>query len=150
MKNFSLFIFLCCASWLSAQPEPLPQDPYTLPNFADSAAQSQLAARHLTYFTQTLAIPNQDVKAFWKIFRAFQIELQAVRPANIVKKNIDTVSDAEAEEILKGELDKQAKELKIRKKYVKKLLKVIPAKKIAKLHRTERDFRQMILKELGR
>ncbi len=150
MRNFIIFIFLCCVSVLSAQPEPLPQDPYTLPNFSDSVGKATLAKRHFDYFIEVLAIPNQDAIAFWKTFRAFQIELQAVRPANIPKKNMDTVSDAEAEAMLKSELDKQGKELKIRKKYVKKLLKIISAKKIAKLHRTERDFRQMILKELNR
>lgn len=150
MKHLFFVFILLNAVRLSAQPEPLPQDPFTMPNFADSTAKANLETKHLAFFTKELALTDIEIKNFWHVFKDFQATLRSVRPSNVPKKDVENMSENEVTNMVLTELDKQAQEVAIRKKYFKKMKRVISPKKIIKLHRIERDFRQSVLKELNK
>ena len=75
-------------------------------------------------------------------------KLQQIRNSVKPEQSLDDMSDADTEKLIMAQMDKESRELDLRKEYYQKLKKVISVKKIAKLYKAERDFRGELLKQL--
>ncbi len=107
-------------------------------------------AMKIGYLTNFLDLTTEEAKNFWPVYNKYQDELNQLRKSrrdNLMKGQvaIDSMSDAELEKIVDGELAFHQSEIDIQKKYHPQFKKVLPMKKVAKLYRAEEEFKKQLL-----
>lgn len=117
------------------------------------AKQKRIQALKVAHITEQLDLTAEEAEKFWPIYNAFENKNQEFRRDKLENKrdlNLDNLTEAEALKFIKDFEEKAEREFKVRKQYSKDLLKVLPAKKVLKLHQAERDFRRKMFNEFKR
>ena len=98
-----------------------------------------------------LDLSDSEAKNFWPVYDSYQADLLHVnqRLGQIVSEYADaynsgTVTDEKAGELIKEWLQAEAEEMTLRVANVKKLAKVLPAKKVARYLQIENKIRAVI------
>lgn len=128
MKAFYILvyiIFLMAVDCIS-QPGNKPQQPN----------QQNVEALKVAFMTKQLELTPDEAKKFWPVHDAYEAE---------IKKAIEETRAKNRDEI-----ELEEKVLGIRKKYKPDFVKAIGEPKFNKMLRVEKDFREMIRKELER
>jgi hypothetical protein len=103
-------------------------------------------------------LTEQEAAAFWPVYDAYQKDLDALngRITDTVKRYSEafnagagTVSDDLAKSLLDQALDIEADEVDLRKSYVPKFSKVLPAGKVARYYQIESKIRTAVKSELA-
>lgn len=86
---------------------------------------------------KTLALDSTQAAAFWPVYKQYEAELQAVgndRLAIIqdLAEHFDTLNDAKAKALVDRQVAVEEKRLAVVKKYKDEMLKVLPAKTVAR------------------
>ena len=136
MKNVFLLTFLFFTTVIIAQ-ERRP-------------AKERVDAMKIGFLTERLNLTSEEAKTFWPVYNMYSDELEKLRKSrreNIIntKENLDDLSDAELEKNVDNEINFRQNELEIIKKYHPQFKKVLPIKKVAKLYKSEDDFKRRLL-----
>lgn len=136
MKNVFLLSFLFFTTVIIAQ-ERRP-------------AKERVDAMKIGFLTERLNLTSEEAKTFWPVYNMYSDELEKLRKSrreNILntKENLDDLSDAELEKNVDNEINFRQNELEIIKKYHPQFKKVLPIKKVAKLYKSEDDFKRRLL-----
>lgn len=106
----------------------------------------------IAYFTENLDLTPQEAQQFWPVYNAYDDvnHKLRIRELNDIKRDIKEnpdMSEAEASKILDRieSIEKQAYENNV--DLIKKLRKFLPAKKIIRLKKAERDFNKKLMKQ---
>lgn len=121
-------------------------DAFAQPN--GDRIKNRVEARRIGFITQRLNLSPEESQQFWPIYNQYTEKMKQIRTSVKLDKPLEDMSDADAEKLIMSEMDKQSRELELRKEYYQKLKKVISPKKIAKLYKAERDFKAEMLKQL--
>lgn len=103
-----------------------------------------------------MQLTEAEAKGFWPLYDAYQKELEAIN-VNLVKGIADyaeasaegPLSDAEAKSLVDSSLKVESSELELKRNYVPKLGKVLPAMKVARYLQIENKIRAVIKYELA-
>ena len=103
-----------------------------------------------------MELTEQEAAAFWPVYEAYQKEISALN-ARILKAiesyasayNQGAVPDDVAKKLLDEVLDIDSDEVDLRKSYVPKFSKVLPAGKVARYYQIESKIRAAIRYELA-
>ncbi|NPU90284.1 MAG: hypothetical protein HPY82_00075 [Gammaproteobacteria bacterium] len=103
-----------------------------------------------------MQLTEAEAKGFWPLYDAYQKELEAIN-VNLVKGIADyaeasaegPLSDAEAKSLVDNSLKVESSELELKRNYVPKLGKVLPAMKVARYLQIENKIRAVIKYELA-
>ncbi|PXY45951.1 sensor of ECF-type sigma factor [Flavobacterium hydrophilum] len=114
----------------------------------------KIKAYKVSFLTTELELTSSEAEKFWPIYNAFddkQYELRHEKMKTYLRKlnddNISSVSEKEACTLL-SQIESTDKELFVLKeKYMANLKKVLSAKKILKLKKSEDDFNRKLLKQ---
>ncbi|HEX8017841.1 MAG TPA: sensor of ECF-type sigma factor [Flavobacterium sp.] len=114
----------------------------------------KIKAFKVSFLTTELELTSNEAEKFWPIYNDFddkQYELRHEKMKTYLRKlNDDTVnslSEKEAASLL-SQIESTDKELYfLREKYMSNLKKVLSAKKILKLKKSEDDFNRKLLKQ---
>ena len=131
---FVLFVFALSLN-VSAQPN-------------GNRLKNRVEAQRIGFITQRLSLTPEESQQFWPIYNQYTDKVKQIRNSVKMDKPIDELNDADAEKFILAQMDKETKELDLRKEYFQKFKTVISVKKIAKLYKAERDFRAEMLKQL--
>ena len=136
MKNIFLLTFLFFTTAIIAQ-ERRP-------------AKERVDAMKIGFLTERLNLTSEEAKIFWPVYNMYSDELEKLRKSrreNIIntKENLDELSDAELEKNVDNEIIFRQNELEIIKKYHPQFKKILPIKKVAKLYKSEDDFKRRLL-----
>ena len=136
MKNIFLLTFLLCSIAIIAQ-ERRP-------------AKERVDAMKIGFLTERLNLTSEEAKTFWPVYNMYSDELEKLRKGrreNIInaKENLDDLSDAELEKNVDNEIIFRQNELEIIKKYHPQFKKILPIRKVAKLYKSEDDFKRRLL-----
>lgn len=104
----------------------------------------------IAYFTQELNMNPQTAQKFWPIYNAYEcqkMDLHRREDVDMDLDNIDNISEAQAEEMLKEYLTVEKEEYEIKKELFTDLKKFFSAKEIIKLHKIESDFNKKLIRE---
>jgi len=127
-KIFSLFI-ICC---------------FTLSVFAQRG--ERMKAFKAAYFTEKLELTTEEARLFWPIHDEFEAERKKLRDQfERPDKRIENLSDEELEKLLNQRFDLEEQELQLKRKYFQKFKTALPIRKVARLHRVEREFKKEVL-----
>ncbi len=105
-----------------------------------------------------MTLTEQEAAAFWPVYEAYQKDLDAMngRIKDAVKQYADafqagsgTISDDLAKKLLDQALDIEADEVDLRKSYVPKFSKVLPAGKVARYYQIESKIRTAVKADLA-
>lgn len=109
-------------------------------NAQDSPAKKEgsrgdkIAALKIAYLTNKLNLTPEEAQKFWPIYNKYSDELRKIR--NDAKQNNTP------------ELEVEEKVLAVRKKYNSEFSKALPADKVNAFYKAEKEFGNMLKKEL--
>lgn len=90
----------------------------------------------------------QESAAFWPVYDEYSVEQKKVKKAYKVNADLNGVSDSEAEKIILDRVKMDEELLNLKKQYTNRLLNVLPASKLVKLPKAEREFKKMVLRKI--
>ena len=103
-----------------------------------------------------MELTEQEAAAFWPVYESYQKEITAIngRIESAIRSyaeayNQGAVPDETAKKLLDDVLDIDADEVDLRKSYVSKFEKVLPAAKVARYYQIERKIRSAVQAELA-
>lgn len=114
----------------------------------------KIKALKVAYITEKLDFTTDEAQKFWPIYNIFdekQFEIRHNKMKAIIKKieedGMENISEKEAQNLI-SQIENSEDELhNLKKKFMQDLQKVIPAKKIILLKKTEEEFNRKLLRE---
>ncbi|MEO8238611.1 MAG: sensor of ECF-type sigma factor [Flavobacterium sp.] len=114
----------------------------------------KIKAYKVSFLTTELELTSTEAEKFWPVYNAYddkQYELRHDKMKTYLRKldddNVNSISEKEAV-ILLSQIESTDKELYfLREKYMTNLKKILSAKKILKLKKSEDDFNRKLLKQ---
>ncbi|KAF2340995.1 sensor of ECF-type sigma factor [Flavobacterium tistrianum] len=114
----------------------------------------KIKAFKVSFLTTELELTSTEAEKFWPIYNAYddkQYELKYLKMKTYLRQlkddNLANLSDKEATTLL-SQIESTDKEIyQLREKYMNSLKKVLPAKKILLLKKSEDDFNRKLLQQ---
>lgn len=113
----------------------------------------RIKALKVAFITEQLNLTAEESQGFWPIYNTFEKETHTIRFKEIrairkeIRDNLSTMSDADANALIKRLNTAENRMHKLRMGLSEKLANVIPPKKIIQLKIAEDDFRRKMLNE---
>ncbi len=142
MKKFFLLALLCSITGLAAHAQIFDDEP------AQQPVGDRVRAARVAYITERLGLTAEQSEKFWALQRQFEADKTTVRQKHTYTRSFDQLTDAEAEEAIMARFAMEEELIALKKKYYQKLKEVVPPRTIARLPRAEREFKQMIIKQI--
>ncbi len=122
---------------------------------AQQPNKDQIDLLKTSFITKELNLTSSEAEAFWPVYNLYNKEIHELRGSlefgrpkrGREESKPEDVSEEEARKLIKNSIEIEKKIVENKVKMIEELLKVLPAKKIIKLHRAERDFNRRILQE---
>lgn len=112
------------------------------------AQRERIKALKVAFFTQELNLNEQTAEKFWPIYNRYEKERRELhKREHIDIKNVECISEDEAENLIDEFLSVENEEYKIKQQLFKDLKQIISAKDIIKLHKLEDEFHKKLIKE---
>lgn len=113
----------------------------------------QIEAMKIGFITKQLDLTSEEAKNFWPVYNQYQKELDDLRKKRRgdrreAKDDFENMSDKEMEKVVDDEIVFKQSELDIIKRYHSQFKQVLPIKKVARLYRSEEDFKRELLQKL--
>ncbi|MBB6110723.1 hypothetical protein [Mucilaginibacter lappiensis] len=106
----------------------------------------RLEAARDRFITKQLNLTDEESTKFWPIYRQYQQELTAV---NVLKRLNNSSAAANGTEQIDKEIYYESQQVAIRKRYKDAFLKILPPEKVSELYKSEREFRDELIKQLS-
>jgi hypothetical protein len=135
-KSFFLLLFSTAAMQVAAQTGPPPE------------RGEKIKAFRVAIFTQHLNLTSEEAQGFWPIYNEFVDRRDNLQRELRNDRQLDSMNDNEVEEHIRKYFEIRTRELDLEKDMNQRLRKVLPARKIAKIHGAERMFRESLVKKL--
>lgn len=104
----------------------------------------------IAFISDRLNLSPAQAELFWPVYNNYEADLKEIRQHFRQEKNNSTqnINDEVARRQLDDNLDLQENMIDLRKKYKNEFLKVISPTQLLDLFNAEKDFRQILMKEL--
>ena len=106
----------------------------------------KIEALRIAFITNKLALTSTESEKFWPIYNVYKNALADTRRQANLDMNLEAMSDAEAEKAIQSSIERMEKELELFKNLARDLKPVLPARKIALLSKTVRNFNEELIK----
>lgn len=109
----------------------------------------KIKALKVAYITEKLDLTTNEAQKFWPIYNAFDEKQFQIRhfKRRKSKEEMNTISEKEAQNLIAEMQQNEEKMFQLKKQYIIDLQKVLPAKKILLLKKTEDEFNRKLLRE---
>ena len=132
-------IFCSLTFWAMAQPN-------------HHGGRERVEAFKVQYLTQELDLDSKEAQKFWPLYnelKSKEHEIQEARMEAFVHvHDIVEMTDAEADQIMKAELERQEKLIALRREYYEKMKGSLGAKKAAQYYKAEIHFHKKLINKL--
>ena len=121
----------------------------------DNGWRERVRAEKVAFLTEEIDLTESEAQVFWPIYNEIQKaereSFEAVKKAYdaMAKGVAENKSGKEMEKLVKAYIDAKEKNEGIETKYLNKLLKVLPAEKVARYYVAEEKFRHQQIGRLG-
>lgn len=105
----------------------------------------RIKAKRIAFITDRLELSSQEAQVFWPLYNGFKEKERALREEVRPSKKIEEMTDQEVDQLLENRLDKEEEIITAKRDFLKEAKEVLPIKKLAKLQRVERRFKEMVL-----
>lgn len=108
----------------------------------------KIKALKVAFITQELNMSSQTAQKFWPVYNKYEKDKRTLhKRENVDWDNIGTISDSQAEEMLKEYLAVEREEYVIKRQLFSDLKKILSASEIVQLHKLEADFNKKMIQE---
>jgi len=121
---------------------------------AQNPRRERIRAQKVAFITDQLQLTTTEAEKFWPIYNNFEKNTQKLKRNDMRKlrnefdaSGGDSISNEEAERFLDRLITIEEKLYNQKRKLIKDLRQVIPAKKIIKLRRVEEEFNKTLIKK---
>ena len=130
-RIFFLLLFACSFSLVKAQ---------------GGDGFERIHAAKVAYITDRVHFTADQSARFWPVYDQYESEVRTVRQR--IRQNMHPAPGTDPMEQIENSLDYQQQILDLKKKYKDQFLKVISPTQLAQLYDAERDFKQMLVKQM--
>ena len=122
---------------------------------ADNGWRERVRAEKVAFLTEEIDLTESEAQVFWPIYNEIQKSerdsFEAVKKAyDAMAKGVEEKkSSKEMEKLVKAYIDAKEKNEGIETKYLNKLMKALPAEKVARYYVAEEKFRHQQIGRLG-
>ncbi len=114
----------------------------------------KIESMRIGFLTQKLELTSEEAQKFWPVYNEYQKKRDAIHESRMKEKmkyktGLDSLSDAQVEELVDAEIIFKQKGLELQKEYHIKFKSVLPIKKVAKLYRAEDQFTHQLLEHIS-
>ena len=114
----------------------------------------QIEQLKIAFITKELDLTSSEAEKFWPAYNTMSSELKKERKArktksNKLKKNYETMTEAEVRKNSEEIMDSEIEEVKLKKEHMGKIAALIGYKKTVKLLSVEQKFKRELLKKLN-
>ena len=113
----------------------------------------KIESQKIAFITNQLDLTSEEAQVFWPVYNEFSKEIKSLHNekkenSKEIRKNIENMSDSEIAKVLEKIFVIEQKELDVKKKYNLKFQKILSTQKVAKLYRSEREFKKELLNRI--
>jgi hypothetical protein len=141
MKNIFLFLAI-----ISLQYNGLSQS--TPPASMHAKIRDRVEVRRAAFLSQRLQLTPEEAQVFFPLFNEYVAKMKLIRQQAKPEKKIEDFNEADAEKAIAAQFDVDTRIIDLKKEYYQKFKKILSAKRIALLYKTEREFKGELLHEL--
>lgn len=121
-------------------------------SFGQKIDESDVKSYKIAFITERLDLSSKEAQAFWPIYNTHNKRYEDLKqnvwePIKKGLKDIDKMSENEAEKLLSDYRNYKKKRLAYREDFISELLSVISPKKIMQLKKADYDFNKELLKQ---
>lgn len=126
----------------------------TFLSFAQNKGTSdKIEAMKIAFLTNKMELTSKEAQLFWPLYNEYNDKAEKLRKVkrsdfSELKNKMDNLTDAQIRQYMNEVLDTKQKELTLEKEYFEKYIKVLPAKKLAKLYQAENLFKKELIRKL--
>lgn len=109
------------------------------------ANHEEIQAIKAAYITKKVDLTNEEAKAFWPVYNAYQkefVQLIHQRRENIKSRGGNTTAK------LDDDFNFEERILELKRKYRSEFSRILPPEKVLTLYRAERDWKEYLIQEL--
>ncbi len=110
-------------------------------------AKDRLESYQVAFITEKLSLSTEEAQKFWPVYNQYREQTKKIRQEGSNVKSVDDMTDTEAEQFIKSSLDRESRELELRKEFIQKLRGVLSPRKIARLQGLEKEFKKELLEK---
>jgi hypothetical protein len=128
----------------------------TLSSTAQRQKRERIRTLKVAFITEKLDLTPKEAQEFWPVYNAFDKQVFQVRSQELrtyrreIRTNYDAMSEEEARILLNKFNTAMEKLHQINTEFSKKVIQILPAKKVIQLKIAETDFNKKMLQELKR
>lgn len=112
-------------------------------------SKEKIEAYKIAFFTEKLQLTPEESKDFWPLFNQFEDERDGLKNSyKLEDRKIELMSDKEVEDFVMQHFEMEEKLVKLRRDYSRRLMEVLPIRKIALLQRIDNDFKRHLLEQI--
>lgn len=108
----------------------------------------RVRAQRVAYLTQRLQLTPTESQQFWPVFTEYENARRELSRQLRPPASEDAMTDKEAEEFLDRQLKVEGEILELKRKYMTRFRKILPARKIVLLPRADREFKRELLQRI--
>jgi hypothetical protein len=113
----------------------------------------KIEAMKIAFLTNKMELTSKEAQLFWPLYNEYNDKAEKLRKVkrsdfSELKNKMDNLTDAQIRQYMNEVLDTKQKELTLEKEYFEKYIKVLPAKKLAKLYQAENLFKKELIRKL--
>ena len=142
MKKISVLVLVCMVLMVGAALAQGPEQYIEM-------LRSDLKTERVAIITEAMDFTPEEGEVFWPIYREYELAASKIgdRRIALIKEfaaNFDTMTDEVAEDLIKTSFKINEDTLKLEKKYIKKYMKVLPAKRVARYAQIDHRINMLI------
>lgn len=118
---------------------------FSLTQVEAQQGKERIEAFKAAFFTEQLELSSQEARDFWPVYDEYEAEKEALKSQYKRNRKIELLSDAEVENYLIQQFEFEEKQLAVKRKYFERFKEILPIRKVARLNKTERAFKQKLL-----
>lgn len=124
--------------------------------FAQKPNREKIESFKVAFLTERLDLSPSEAQSFWPVYNQFQDEMRTHHEARRQQMEqfgpagdgLNSMSEDEIKKELDKELTREENIVKLRRKYHQEFLRVLSAKKVAKLYAAEMQFERKLVERL--
>ncbi|MDQ3141240.1 MAG: hypothetical protein M3Q56_03225 [Bacteroidota bacterium] len=108
----------------------------------------KVEAQRVAFITTRLELSSEESAKFWPVYNEYSKKRMELKKQLRENFRQDEMNESDSEKAVEAQLTMQEKDLQLKKSYYEKFKGILPASKIAKLHASEQEFNQEVIKRL--
>lgn len=114
----------------------------------EETIRDKIKARRVAFITDKLALSSKEAQVFWPIYNEYRAAEKTIRKKNKRFGKLSEMTDQEIEQAIDERLSKEMQLVQLKSDFVTNIKSVLPIKKVAKLFRAERKYKEWMLQQV--